>query len=195
MAQCANKDCGAVNCECACVGCLAAREPKQAQAKVSYSDQAAIPPDPAFQVILSPAFPKKRLGNGAYGVAYGLTPDLVVKVTSSQDEYENACKLVGKKLQTCWDIVACGPLPAEVFPCYEGKHGRFRKGVPLFWILGERLVAVNPSRMKQVERSRASRLKIKLRAELGSYGVRHRDTHYGNLMQTKKGKLKFVDVM
>lgn len=141
----------------------------------------------------------ERLGNGAYGIAFGLTDSLVLKITTGTREFQTSEKLVkvtseGYRFQRVWNVWASGWVKDEQ-DLGQALWGR-KRACSLFWIIGERLQPLSQAAKRRITWGNPEhrRLCRETNEELFNFGLSHGDMHTGNLLQTKTHRLKFVDV-
>lgn len=134
-----------------------------------------------------------NLGSGMYGVAYGVTDKLVVKVTSNEAEYLNACEMKGHDIPHVWKVFDCGRIRSRTLMAWlSNEHYQFEEPYDgLFYIIGERL---HRSRSKKTGVGPAT-ARDRAYEALEELGVYHEDNHSGNLLFTRGGTPKFVDIM
>lgn len=156
--------------------------------------------------------PNHRLGAGSYGVAYKLG-DMVVKLTTSPEEFENAKQLRGKKLKHVRRIFYCGELCRSCMNRFEGEHSRFYldEYETIWYIVGERLDPIDEYEIHQDSdgshdywdctyehehpECEVSRLINNVNKELNKYGLYWHDTHEGNILRDPRTHaLKAIDI-
>lgn len=146
----------------------------------------------------------RKLGAGSYGVALDAGNGLCLKITSNSTEFEYAQIMQGHKIPGVWNIYATGYVPSSLEEEVRGEWEDEFWDSGTYWILGEKLYPlVDNSDTEYPEESWTSEFYRKadeVAAKVGDYlmekfDISHEDGHYGNLLKTKRGVFKFVDVM
>lgn len=136
------------------------------------------------------------LGGGAFGTAFAVSPTLVLKLTTSEREYECAQVLKGKTPKYTWSIYSCGKFNEAERLAYGKAFKRFTGCRRIYWIMGERLLPLTQKQRDSIQwgNKRHRMLQSRTNKELNLWNIRHSDAHTGNLLRTKTNRLKFVDV-
>lgn len=133
------------------------------------------------------------LGRGCYGRAYGVNRRLAIKITTELGEFETAQLLEGRDIPHVWKVYETGEV-RDGSPLHRWLDGQFHVSgyETYYYIVGERLKKWNSDKQKcspTVATRKMNQALDKL------FGIWHSDAHYGNLLMTNGGTLKFIDVM
>lgn len=138
---------------------------------------------------------RKKLGAGAFGIAYSWGRGKAIKLTSNHSEFDNSCKILGQKFENVWQVYEVGMLCENCKKAVARKH--YRRVA--YWIVGERLYKPTNDdlggRKKYNRDSPYYKLKTKVTEQLAKVGACWHDSHTGNVMKTKQGVLKAIDLM